>query len=322
MTDKTLNLRHTKKLPITDDIRAVYDAAYAKKHRAAKYREVAKGISPWLNRLVTAYKERGMFPITPAILGDFYKDKNDRIIATLVGSLCITNGSPDTIMKECETMRREMGKHPYKDFFAGRQYVLMSLGDVQEDKLGGVRSMKYWHVGRLVDSLWNSWDSYDGMSVEEVFKHTMKWGGLTPYDALSSMLNMDYVRVPDYRINLALEALCGVDGISYHLWDIGGSVAFLRPPMEKWAGGYVNMDRFLNILIPGCTKYGFTAYDVADMVGLKKPVDIWYAYHAYKQIYSRRDVVAYMRRYHSQCKNLSVGTNNRSQLRIIEPRIF
>lgn len=319
---KTLKLRNTKKLPITDDIRKVYDAAYAKKNRSNEYIEVSKGISPWLNRLVSAYKKRGVFPITPAILGDFYKDKDDRIIATIVGSLCITHGNPDVIMRECETMRREMGERPYKDFFVRRQYTLMSLGDVQDDKIGGIKSMKYWHIGKLIDSLWNTWNSYDGKSIEEVFEHMMEWGGLTPYNALASMLNMDYVRIPDYRINLALMALGDVDGMSYHLWDVGGSVTALRPPVERWTGSYVNMDRFLNILLPGCTRYGFTAYEVAELVGLKKPVDIWYAYHAYRQVYNRRDVGAYMRRYHSQCKNLSVGTNNRSQLRIMEPKIF
>lgn len=317
---KTLNL-NKKKLPITDDIRAVYDAAYAKKHRAEKYKEVAKGISPWLNKLVSAYKERGVFPITPAILGDFYKEHDDKVIATIIGSLCLNRNNTDAIMQEAETMRRIMGEHPYKDFFVGRQYTLMSLADNMDKQIGGMGSVYYWQVSKLVDSLWNTWNSIDGKSLEDIFKERFSRDGLKPYNALASMLNTDYVRTPVYRINLALMALCDRDGISYHLWDLNGAEASLMPPMEVWIDNYTNMNNFLNVLLPHCTKHGFSSVEVANILGFKKPTDLWYAYHAYKLIYRKEGVGAFIRRYHSQVKNNSVGANNRQQLRLMEPEV-
>lgn len=318
---KTLNPRNTKKLPITDDIRKVYDVAFKKKLLTEKYREVARGISPWLNRLVSAYKERGIFPVTPAILGDFYKDPDDKVIAIIVGALCLNRNDTDVIMQECEVMRRIMGEHPYQDFFVNRQYTLMSLSDVMDNQLGGVGSMYYWQVSKLVDSLWDTWSSMGGKSLYEIFRDRVVSDGLKPYNAFTTMVNMDFVRTADYRINLALMALCDTDGMSYRLWDIGGSTDLLMPPVEPQTAEYVNMRSFQNVLLSGCVRDGFLPVEVANLVALRKPTDLWYAYHAYKLIYRSKGVGAYMRRYQSQMRNNSTGSNNREQLRLMEPGI-
>lgn len=317
----TTTRNRKKGLPITDDIRVVYDAAYAKKNRACMYREAARGISPWLNRLVTAYKARGVFPVTPAILGDFYDDHADRAVATIIGSFCLSARNPDAIMRECEAMRGAMGESPYADFFAGRRYTLMSMADVMDERIGGFGSMTCLHVSKVVDGLWRTWGACGGEPLEKIFRRRMLAGGTTPYDTLAGMADMGFVKSAEYRVNLALMALCDDDGMSYRLWDIGASRALLRPPMERWLDNYTNMPGFMNALLPKCTKYGFSVSEVADLVGLKKPTDLWYAYHAYKLVCRDAGVGAFMRRYHSQVKNGSTGANNREQLRLMEPMV-
>lgn len=317
---KTLNL-NKKALPITDDIGRIYDAAYAKKNRAEKYHEVAKGFSPWIKRLVDTYKAHGVFPITPALLGDFYKDPNDKVIATIIGSLCVNILKTDSIVAESKKLLSEIGEHPYENFFKKRQYVLLSLAENQENQIGNIGSMKYWQISRLVDSLWKTRNMYGGKSLEEIFKLRMRKESLSPYNAFTTMIDMTYVRNADYRINLALMALCDDDGISYRLWDIGASRKKLQPPMERWYDERVSMGKFLNILLPHCTKYMFSPTEVANIMGLSKPIDLWYAYHAYKLIYRKKGVGKFMRRYHSQVKNYSIGANNREQLRLMEPEI-
>lgn len=320
MTEKAFNLKRHD-LPITDDIGRIYDTAFAKKHRTEKYREVAKGITSWLNLLVSTYKSRGVFPITPAVLGDFYTEHDDKVIAVIIGSLCISLCRADAIVKECKTLVREMGEHPYEEFFKGRQYTLLSIAEKQEEQIGSIGSMKYWQISKVMDSLWETWNEYREKPLEEILKARIKDDGLSPYNAFTTMVDMSFVRNADYRVNLALMALCDGDGISYHLWDIGEAQTELQPPMERWLNDYVNMSRFLNVLLPKCTKYGFSPTEVANIVGLKKPTDLWYAYHAYKHIYNKKGVDAYMRRYHSQVKNYSIGGNNRGQLKLLEPEI-
>lgn len=296
---------------------AVLNTAYARKNRAEEFKSVARAITPWLRRLVTAYKKRGVFPVTPAILGDFYKEYNNKVAATLIGCLCLNTSSPEAIMAEAQAMRRQMGAHPWKDFIVGRKFVLMSLADVLGNSIGGMGSMKYWQVARLCESLYETYAEGGGKTLEEIFRRRVTVNGMAPVPALGSMVNMKYVRRPEYRLNLALTALCGRDGISYRLWNPDGIEERMCVPVDN------TVSKFANILMPGYKGMGFTIEDVADMVGLERPLDLWYACYGYMELVSRDMGTCgrYMRRYHTQLKGGRSDYNNRYQLRRLEPKI-
>lgn len=303
----------TSNLPITD-IDKVADIAYAKKNRKAKAEAMAKSISPWLHRLYDAYMERGRFPILPYVIGDYYQDPKDKETAIVLAMLIVSLTGSDAALKDMDNLRVLMGQHPYHEFFVRRQFALLSTGAEMERQLGSYASMRYWQIAKTIDHLWHVCDDM-GNSIGEVFLHeTAK--GMSPLTAISSMVDVQYVKAADYRQKLLLLALCTGYGIGVGLWHFEGVENKLSCPAT---GRVKNM---ANIIMPQSSVYGFTVDEVALIFGFR-PIDLWYLQHAYDELAMRNidECKKYKRRYHSQYKHCSCKAMDRYQLKLMEPKI-
>lgn len=314
---KTLNLRNTKKLPITDDLKEVYDIAFRRKRFGEKARKMALSISPWLQRLTKAYMDRGVYPILPYNLANAYENKDDKVIAILVGCLCLSFGKEDVVMNEMTELRNIMGEHPYKDFFADRGFVMLSLPENQEKHIGGFGSMSYLKISKTVEGLWNTWEDYGKVSLFEIFRELVNTKNISPHNALILMVGGDFIKSQNYRINVALLALCSTYGIGVGLWHFEGIESKLDIPVDLY------VKRFLKLLVPDMDKAGMTDDEAALTLGFNTKSDIWYCYNAYMELGLTKltEMTRYIRRYHTQVKNNRSDFNNRKQLRLLEPAI-
>lgn len=301
-------------LPITDDIDRIADIAYAKKNRKAKAEAMAKSISPWLHRLYDAYMERGRFPILPYVIGDYYQDPKDKETAIVLAMLIVSLTGSDAALKDMDNLRVLMGQHPYYDFFVKRQFALLSTGAEMERQLGSYASMRYWQIAKTIDHLWHVCDDM-GKSIGEVFLHETA-RGMSPLTAISSMVDVQYVKAADYRLKLLLLALCTDYGIGAGLWHFEGVDARLSVPED---GKVRNM---ANLVMPQYSIQHFSVDEVAKTFGFD-PCGFWYLQQAYYELAKLipHELGRYMRRYHSQYKHCSCKAMDRYQLKLMEPKI-
>lgn len=306
MTDKNLSIT---------DIDKVADIAYAKKQRRQKAEDMAKSISPWLHRLYDAYMERGRFPILPYVIGDYYKDPKDKEAAIIIAMLTVNMTETSAALDDLSNMRLLMGQHPYQDFFVSRGFALLSTGSEMDNKLGSYGSIKYWQIAKIIDSLWRTCDE-SGSTLKELFYKNIDMG-MNPYTAFITLVSTEFVKSTDYRINLLLMTLCTDYGIGYNLWYFEGLESKLSCPITA------RTTNMANIMIPRSSAYGFSVDEVAHIFGFN-PIDIWYLTYAYQNLarVNPDECRAYKRRYHTQYNHYRHDTNNRKQLRLIEPTIF
>lgn len=302
-----------KKLPITD-IDKVADIAYAKKMRTEKAVAMSKSISPWLHRLYDAYMERGRFPLLPYIIGDYYADPLDKEAAIVFAMLIVNLTGSDAAMRDLDNLRIIMGRYPYHDFFVKRQFALLSTGSEMERQLGSYASMHYWQIAKIIDHLWHVCDDMDKSMGEVFLQETAQ--DMSPITALSSMVDVQYVKAADYRLKMLLLVLCTDYGIGTGLWHFEGVDARLSVPED---GRVRNM---ANLIMPQYSLQNFNVAEVAQIFGFN-PCDWWYLQQAYYELAGLmpHELGKYMRRYHSQYKHFSCGAMDRYQLKLMEPKI-
>lgn len=124
--------------------------------------------SEWLRELVRKYKERGMYPVFPTQIGDYYTDTDDKVVAIL-SSLCMCWGNGKEL-EQIAHMRRLMGKQPF-EFLRNREFATLSVGREQDKHLDGYMNARYWKIARMFDLLYDAcWDRGVIKSPAVVFK--------------------------------------------------------------------------------------------------------------------------------------------------------
>ena len=306
-------------LPITDYIGHIYDLAFRRKRLMENAMDMSKSISPWLHDLYAAYMGRGQYPVLPYIINEFYTDYNDEVIATLIACLCLNVAKVDHTLDEVAALRRILGAHPYQDFFVNRGFVLLSLPEHQSYRLNGWGSTRVIDISLITEGLWNVWDKEGRISLRSIFKMYVTERGYRPTEALRAMLGdgATYVRLQEYRLNLTLMALCSTYGIGIGAWNFNGLESELSMPQT------VDTERFFNLLVPNRKLIGTTPKDIANIMGFKNAIDMWYLYNAYRELLktSMTQCTKFMRRYHAQYKHNRTDSNNRGQLKLLEPKI-
>lgn len=290
-----------------------FDIEWARNKRREKYIAVSRGVSSWLHRLTEAYKRRGQYPILPYMLGGYYQEPDDKVIAILAGCLFVHYTNADMCVDEMVNMRMLMGAHPFKDFYVNRGFDLISTGNSQNKRIGGHGSTPYWIIAKVMQSIWETQGTNNGLSLGTIFRRNVSMG-MRPGRALAEMLDYHYIRHFDYRADLALLALCTADGIGQGIWHIDGIEERLEAPANK------DFTHFLNLLYPNYKIKGFDTHELADMLGFNM-ADLWYCYYAYMDMTQKNKagVSRYMRRFHVQIKHGAGDRFSRENLKRIEP---
>lgn len=284
-----------------------------KKNLSSFYKEFGVNHRAWLKELTDKYKSRGIYPLSPLVLSDYYKDPKDKMLATLVASLLLDDN--DRTMQQVMDTKNLLGEHPYETFFSSRGFVLWSNGSQQTKTISYFGSTHYWQISKLFDIIWNI-EQGRGKSLFEVFFEMITVYEYTPHHALLLLFENLPVSRPEWRINLALLRLCGADGISEHLWDIGGLERRLDCPND------IQTRKFMRNWIPEW-QHMFSFEEVCMLLGFEKKTDMYYCHLAFREL-SRcrmREVRQYLHLYSVHYNRRQLGCVNRCRLKNRQPRI-
>lgn len=296
----------------------IEDASYGKFHKLWQLKKMSRGVTVWLNELVSAYKERGEYPILPYLIGNFYKDDDDRAIAILMGCLflSISQDKPERVVDTIKEFIALIGEHPYEEFYRGRKFVLLSTAGMRDKYIDSPLSISFIEVSKVINSLWETQER-EAKPIKRIFQSLVASKNTSPTQALRQMIDTTYVKSTEYRLNLALLALCSTDGIGVGLWNFEGAERLLRVPCEN------DMEKFADMFCPEYKRYGLTIEDVGDALGLKKPVDMWYAYHAYRKLFVSEptECARFARRYRTHFERGRYRRTDRWTLKQLLPPI-
>jgi hypothetical protein len=284
-----------------------------KKNLALFYKEFGVNHRTWLQELARKYKERGKYPLSPLILSDYYKDYEDKLLATLIA--CFLLDDNNRVMQQVLPMKSLLGEHPYKDLYSNRAFVQLSNGANQTKPISYFGSVKCWKVAKLLDIVW-AIEHDNGKPLFDVLFDMIMALEYTPYHALFSLFSDLPVERPEYRINLALLRLCSKDGISTHLWDIGGLERKLKCPFDK------GIKSFMENWLPRYAQT-FTFAEACRIMGFESEVDFYYSYLGFKELslYRPQEVRDYIHLYSIQYNHRQMDKDGRRRLRNKIPNI-
>ena len=280
-----------------------------KRNLALFMKEFGVANRAWLRELTEKYKGRGVFPLSPIILSDYYKDYGDKLLATLIACLLLNNNSK--VMEQVLSMKKILGEHPYEDLYSNRTFVQLSNGDDQTKHASYFGSVQYWKIAKLMDIVWNI-EHMHGKPLFGIFFELITVSGYTPYYALFSLFEDLPISAPEWRINLALLRLCSNDGIGEHLWDLGGLESKLECPFNK------QVRLFMENWFPKWS-YVFTFSEICTILGFKKETDVFYCMLGFKELAlsKPKEIQDYLHTYIIQLRHRS---NNKYARRWIKER--
>lgn len=260
-----------------------------KKNISFFYYEFSKIHREWLLNLTDAYKERGIFDVSPLMLSSYYKSYEDKQIAILVGGLLIIyNGR---IMEQVYGLKKLLGEHPYRDLYENRAFVRLSNGENQTQSIAYRGSVYYYRVSNLLNRLWEI-EHTTGRTLFETFMINIQEKQYTPYHALLSLFEDLPVSSPEYHINLTLLGLCGQKYLGTGLWEIKGIDKKLGCPNS------VKLRKFLQLWMPNWNR-NFSIREMSELLGFEDEIDLYYCFLAYKTLkkYRKKEVGRYLTTY-------------------------
>ena len=284
-----------------------------KKNLALFYKEFGVNHRAWLKELTEKYKERGIYPLSPLVLSDYYQNYGDKLLSTLIACFLLDDNS--RTMQQVLAMKKLLGEHPYKDLYSNRAFVQLSNGDNQTKSISYFGSVKCWKVAKLLDIVWNIEHEND-KPLFDVFFELITASEHTPHHALLSLFDELPVERPEYRINLALLRLCSRDGISARLWDIGGLERKLKCPFDK------GIKSFMENWLPHYAQI-FTFSEACHIMGFEDEVDFYCSYLGFKELslYHPQEVRDYIHLYSIQYNHRQMDKDGRRRLRNKIPNI-
>ena len=283
-----------------------------RQHIAAEYfTSFAKPHIPWLKELARRYKSNGEFRLMPcAILPSYYEDPLDKEIAAIAGLLIYDDG----YFARIPAFRELLGEHPRK-WFDNREFVALSLGPVQNKRVGGVVN---WRIARLFDKLWHKLYPDETRRIprcktigELVYRLSFE-KHRTMFETLSIICNDCGVRDHPYKLRLFLMIMGTSDGVGIDLWNVNDDE--LGCPISY------SVQKFVASWFPNWRKVGGIDKAIS-LFGFDRECDFFYAYMGYKELQKRNPdgCRRYATRYASWFANYTITDN--SNWKRIQPYI-
>lgn len=260
-----------------------------KKNIALFYREFSVVHREWLSALTKAYKERGMFDVSPLMLSSYYKSYEDKQIATLVGGLLLPDN--DRVMEQVYGMRKLLGDNPYKNLYENRAFVRLSNGSNQLRNIAYGGSLPYYKLSHLLGVLWEI-EHTTNKTLYDTFMVNIQERGYTPYYALFDLFEELSMPHPEYRINLTLMGLCEQGSLGCGLWEIRGINEKLACPNSG------ELRNFLRLWMPNWNRI-YSIREMSEILGFEKETDLYYCMLAYKTLsqYRKKEIGRYLTAY-------------------------
>lgn len=260
-----------------------------KKNVALFYREFSVVHREWLSALTKAYKERGIFDVSPLMLSSYYKSYEDKQIATLVGGLLLPDN--DRVMEQVYGMRKLLGDNPYKNLYENRAFVRLSNGSNQLRNIAYGGSLPYYKLSHLLGVLWEV-EHTTNKTLYDTFMVNIQERGYTPYYALFDLFEELSMPHPEYRINLTLVGLCEQGSLGCGLWEIKGINEKLACPNSG------KLRNFLRLWMPNWNRI-YSIREMSEILGFEKETDLYYCMLAYKTLsqYRKKEIGRYLTAY-------------------------
>lgn len=222
----------------------------------------------WLRELVAAYKERGIYPVYPTQIIEYYPDERDKIVA--IFSVFVMSWNNDKELEQIASMRELIGDHPWQ-WFEKREFVTLSVGRNQDKHINGYKYGLYWKIAKVYDLLWD--ECHQGNSVHipsEV---------LTPkrFDKFCEKIEkVCELQHMDWKKSIVELVLMTDDGIGRDLWHPRRRVP--RCPYS------LAMAKYMKIWFPDWGTYLWKWDEAVKLFALEKPYDFFYAWLAHQEL--------------------------------------
>ena len=257
------------------------DVEVAKKTRQDYFSEFSTYHREWLRELVAKYKDRGMFPIFPTQIIEYYSDDADKEVA-IISTFCMDWNKNE--LEQIAVLRDMMGEHPY-EWYKSRSFVTLGIGKNQGRRLEGNPAVSYWKIAKLFSILY---DMCHGRNVS-----VLKRGGLANFckkvKEVCNFPNMEYKRGV---VELVLRTS---DGIGRNLWA--------TDPQKVKSPVTSKIRAFIRLWFPDVdSKWTFD--ESVSLFCLEYDYDMFYAYLAYQELCRVNPVECrkYLTRYQSRWK--------------------
>lgn len=245
-------------------------AEIRKKNVADYFVTLSRWHREWMQDLAERYKVRGEFPMLPMlILPSYYTDSRDKEIASFVSLYIQEDGEFSRIQSFLEVL----GRSPW-EWFKNRDFVRLSIGDMQYRRTGGVEN---WKIARLLDSLWKETfarkECPDGLFADIVQIASVQ--RCSYFDVLTYLVDGCGVGHYFYKLRLLLMVLGTSDGLGLGLWNVDS-----HNLMCPYATG---IRQFVHTWFPDYGRIG-TVDDAIKLFGFERDSDFFYAYLGYKEL--------------------------------------
>lgn len=260
-----------------------------KKNVALFYREFSVVHREWLSALTKAYKERGIFDVSPLMLSSYYKLYEDKQIAILAGGLLLPDNN--RVMEQVYGMRKLLGDNPYKNLYENRAFIRLSNGSNQLRNIAYGGSLPYYKLSHLLSVLWEI-EHTTNKTLYDTFMVNIQERGYTPYYALFDLFEELSMPHPEYRINLTLMGLCEQGSLGCGLWEIRGINEKLACPNSG------ELRNFLRLWMPNWNRI-YSIREMSEILGFEKETDLYYCMLAYKTLsqYRKKEIGRYLTAY-------------------------
>lgn len=263
----------------------------------------------WFRNLIGVYKERGVFPIMPSLITEYYTNRRDKEAALLI-TMCVKWGG-DSAFNHVQDLKKILGESPYLWLRKGG-YKSLALPRNQEGIIEGSRSTRYWKISHIASYLNNLCKGEDGfLPFEEAFTKENLLPKVVDEISVYFSLGEKY-----YRGRLMDMTFRTNDGIGKGLWSIPDGYQLLCPYSR-------DIGQFLKTWFP--SYFGkenlFTFDEAVSVFGLERDYDFFYAYLAWKELCKRNpeECKKYVSKYSDWYGN---GTIKRPcQWRKVQPEI-
>lgn len=223
----------------------------------------------WLTELTERYKQRGEFPMMPIqILPSYYTERNDVEIAAFVSLLIKSNAEITDVL----ALRGLFGASPWR-WFVEREFVRLSIGDIQSEQTGGITN---WKIAKMMSRLWDELYAINGCVDRTGIFDTIAYSVITLrtsyFDYLTYLLNDCSVGNYFYKLRLLLMVLGTSGGLGLGVLDLeAGELKCpyadgLRRFVSTWFPDYgriMNIDDAISLFGLGCEcdfLYAFLGY--------------------------------------------------------------
>lgn len=222
----------------------------------------------WMRTLVRQYKERGIFPIFPTQIIEYYPDKADKDIAVFA-ALCMTWNN-ETEIQQIATMRKILGTHPF-EWFRNREFVTLSTESIRKTAIEGFSVDAGWKIARCYDMLYTLCKR-DGQIVlpSKVF---LRGNFDTFCESVAQACNIKEI---SFKGSVAELVLRTSDGIGRSVW--GNISRGVKSPFKR------AIEIFVAQWFPYWNPNVWSLREVAALMRMEHNYDIFYAWLAYNDL--------------------------------------